>query len=82
MATFGRGFWVLDDYSALREVSAQTMGEEARMFPMRDRRISSRRGALRRTAQPASATLGGNYTMPNPPIRRGDDLQRARDAAR
>ena len=36
MATFGRGFWVLDDYSALREVSAQTMGEEARLFPTRD----------------------------------------------
>ena len=35
MATFGRGFWILDDYSALREVSAQTLAEEARLFPLR-----------------------------------------------
>ncbi len=35
MATFGRGFWILDDYSPLREVSAQTLGEEARLFPLR-----------------------------------------------
>ena len=35
MGTFGRGFWILDDYSALREVSAQAMAEEARLFPMR-----------------------------------------------
>ena len=35
MATFGRGFWILDDYSALREVNADTMAAEARLFPLR-----------------------------------------------
>jgi hypothetical protein len=35
LGTFGRSFYVLDDYSALREVNAQTLGEEARLFPLR-----------------------------------------------
>jgi len=36
LATFGRGFYVLDDYSALREVSAEALAAEARLFPLRD----------------------------------------------
>ena len=36
LATFGRGFYILDDYSALREISAATLAEEARLFPLRD----------------------------------------------
>jgi photosystem II stability/assembly factor-like uncharacterized protein len=36
LGTFGRSFWVLDDYSPLREVSAAALGEEARLFPLRD----------------------------------------------
>ncbi|HYN08069.1 MAG TPA: hypothetical protein VES67_11815 [Vicinamibacterales bacterium] len=35
LGTFGRSFYVLDDYSALRDVTAQTLGEEARLFPLR-----------------------------------------------
>jgi hypothetical protein len=70
MGTFGRGFWVLDDYSALREVSAQAMAEEARLFPLRHAYQFSPWGV----AQPGSAglaTLGGNYTTPNPPYGAG-----------
>ena len=36
LATFGRGFYILDDYSALREITPQTLAEEARLFPLRD----------------------------------------------
>ncbi|UTW65211.1 glycosyl hydrolase [bacterium SCSIO 12643] len=32
LATFGRGFWVLDDYSALREINAEAKGKDAVFF--------------------------------------------------
>ncbi|MBA3639765.1 MAG: glycosyl hydrolase [Acidobacteria bacterium] len=35
-ATFGRGFYVLDDYSPLRELAAGTVGDEGTLFPVRD----------------------------------------------
>ena len=35
-ATFGRGFYVLDDYSALRTVSKKALEQKALMFPIRD----------------------------------------------
>lgn len=34
-ASFGRGFYVLDDYSALREVSAEALAQEAVLFNTR-----------------------------------------------
>jgi uncharacterized membrane protein YgcG len=67
MATFGRGFWILDDYSPLREVSAAALTTEAQLFPMRYAYQFTPWGV----AQDGSAglsTLGGNYTMPNPPL--------------
>ena len=36
VATFGRGFYVLDDLSALRGLSAQTLQQQGAMFPVRD----------------------------------------------
>jgi photosystem II stability/assembly factor-like uncharacterized protein len=35
-ASFGRGFYVLDDYSALREVTQSDLNSEAKLFPVRD----------------------------------------------
>jgi photosystem II stability/assembly factor-like uncharacterized protein len=35
-ATFGRGFYVLDDYSPLRELAAAKAGNEGTLFPVRD----------------------------------------------
>ncbi len=35
-ATFGRGFYVLDDYSALRTMSESSFGKGASLFPIRD----------------------------------------------
>ena len=34
-ASFGRGFYVLDDYSALREVTEEALAKEASLFPTR-----------------------------------------------
>jgi len=34
-ASFGRGFYILDDYSALREVTEKQLSEEATLFPTR-----------------------------------------------
>ncbi len=34
-ASFGRGFYILDDYSALREVTEEQLNEEATLFPAR-----------------------------------------------
>jgi len=36
LGTFGRGFYVLDDYSSLREVGDGQMGKEAQIFDIRD----------------------------------------------
>jgi photosystem II stability/assembly factor-like uncharacterized protein len=35
-ASFGRGFFILDDYSPLREVGANGLANEAILFPVRD----------------------------------------------
>ncbi|AVI51982.1 glycosyl hydrolase [Pukyongia salina] len=35
-ASFGRGFYVLDDYSALRDISDATLKQEAKLFGVRD----------------------------------------------
>ncbi len=36
IATFGRGFYVLDDYRALREITEERLSQPARTFPVRD----------------------------------------------
>jgi len=36
LGTFGRGFWVLDDYSPLREMTPQALAEQAQLYPLRD----------------------------------------------
>ena len=66
MATFGRGFWILDDYSALREVTAATLNDEARLFPMRSAYQFTPWG-MGPDGSAGLSTLGGNYTFPNPP---------------
>ena len=67
LGTFGRGFYVLDDYSALRAMTPQVLAEETRLFPLRDAYLYSPTGL----APPGSAGLGpmgGNWTAPNPPF--------------
>ena len=67
IATFGRGFYVLDDYSALREMSAQALTEDAHLFPLRDAYLFSLLGQAPAGAAGIGA-MAGNWTTPNPPF--------------
>ena len=65
VGTFGRGFYVLDDYSPLREL-AQGVNEDAALLPLRDAYIYGQTGM----APAGTAGIGpmsGNWTAPNPP---------------
>ncbi len=59
LGTFGRGFYVLDDYSPLREVSAQALGQEAELFALRT--------AYQFTESGYERAAWGNEVSPNPP---------------
>ena len=52
-ASFGRGFFVLDDYTPLRHTSASTLEEDAHLFPVKDawqyvqtRKLSGVKGSM------------------------------------
>ena len=59
VGTFGRGAFILDDYSALRAVTPQALAEDARLFPLRDAYI------FNELSQYSAAW--GNESTPNPP---------------
>jgi len=67
IATFGRGFYVLDDYSALREVTPASLAEEARLFPLRHAYSFNSTG-LGPAGSAGIGTLSGNYQVANPPF--------------
>jgi photosystem II stability/assembly factor-like uncharacterized protein len=46
LGTFGRGFYVLDDYSALRNVGNGDIGNDAQIFAVRDAMIFEQRSPL------------------------------------
>jgi photosystem II stability/assembly factor-like uncharacterized protein len=65
LATFGRGIYVLDDYSPLRQTKPETLAQQEVLFPVKDALMYAR-----------SSPLGGNgkafqgesfFTAPNPP---------------
>lgn len=60
VGTFGRGAYILDDYTPLRTVSAQTLAADAWLFAARPAYLYSERDY----AQAA----WGNATTPNPPF--------------
>ena len=65
-ATFGRSFYVLDDYSALREVSEEALESEALLFDVRDAWWYIPRRPL---GQSGKASQGAAfYTAKNPPF--------------
>jgi photosystem II stability/assembly factor-like uncharacterized protein len=66
LATFGRGFYILDDYSALRDLSATTMGDEARLFPLRDAYAYNQLG-MSPAGSAGIGPLAGLWTAANPP---------------
>jgi len=65
LGTFGRGFYVLDDYTPLREVNAETLAADAHLFGLRDAYLYNERG-LSPAGSAGIASLSGNYTTPNP----------------
>ena len=67
IATFGRGFFVLDDYSPLREMSAQALSEDAHLFALRDAYLFNPLGQVPAGAAGLGA-MAGNWTAPNPPF--------------
>ena len=65
-ASFGRGFYILDDYSPLRHIDAQALAAEARLFPIKNARLYVPRRPL---SLRGKAFLGDNYYIaPNPPF--------------
>ncbi len=64
-ATFGRGFFVLDDYSSLRSVSEEQLAEEATLFPIRKAWWYIPRSHLG-FAEDDSSQGGSHYAAPNP----------------
>ncbi len=61
LATFGRGFYILDDYSPLREVSKELLKKDGYIFPVKDALMYILKG--RRYGQ------GSTYfKAPNPPF--------------
>lgn len=59
LGTFGRSFYVLDDYSPLRGVSAQSLSQEAALFPLRHAYQFPMRNQFR--------AVESDWTAPNPP---------------
>jgi photosystem II stability/assembly factor-like uncharacterized protein len=59
LGTFGRGFYILDDYSPLREITPQALTQEAELFPLRHAYQFDTLGQQR--------AAWGNARTPNPP---------------
>jgi photosystem II stability/assembly factor-like uncharacterized protein/Ni/Co efflux regulator RcnB len=65
IATFGRGFYVLDDISALRQIKAESLEQAAGFFPVKDSLLYIERHPL---GAPKKAFQGDAfYTADNPP---------------
>ena len=66
LGTFGRGFYVLDDYSALRGMSEAKLDEAASLFPLRDAKAYIETMPL---GLPGRSMQGDAFYMaPNPPF--------------
>ena len=63
-ASFGRGFYVLDDYSFLREVSKEALDKDAAIFATRDALWYIKRAVL--DFEEKGSQGDGYYTAPNP----------------
>ena len=62
LATFGRGFYVLDDYSMLRQTNKQSLEQNSMLFPVKDALMYVRANTVFSGFQGSSF-----YTAPNPP---------------
>ena len=65
-ASFARGFYILDDYSPLRGLTAATLAADANLFPVKDALFYVPSTPL---GLKDKASLGGSHFMaPNPPF--------------
>ncbi len=64
-ASFGRGFYVLDDYSPLREINEGVLEKEASLFPVRKAPWYIQRGPLGESGQASQGSA--YYIADNPP---------------
>jgi len=60
VGTFGRGVFVLDDYTALRELTPAALAADAMLFPLRDAYLFEE--------LPQAVAAWGNLATPNPPL--------------
>ena len=65
-ATFGRGFWILDDYTPLRQISAAALEKEALLFTPRKAWWYIEREVLGGSKKASQGA--GYYVAPNPPF--------------
>lgn len=61
VATFGRGFYVLDDYTPLRNIKPDTLAQESNLFPVSDALMY-----IRSSASLAGFLGASHYLAPNP----------------
>jgi photosystem II stability/assembly factor-like uncharacterized protein len=59
VGTFGRGAYILDDYTPLRTLTAASLAAQAHLFPLRDAYLYDELGQ--------QEAAWGNVTTPNPP---------------
>jgi len=65
IATFGRGFYVLDDLTTLRQLKPETLQQDAAIFPVRDALLYPERHPI---GEPDKGFQGDAfYTAENPP---------------
>ncbi len=88
-ATFGRGFWILDDYTPLRAITRAQLETGNLMFPVRDAWWYLPRLPLGDSEPGNKSSQGdGYFVAPNPPFGAvftyylAEGLKKARDARR
>jgi photosystem II stability/assembly factor-like uncharacterized protein len=85
-ATFGRGFFVLDDYSALRDIAAGALEGAAALFPVRDAWWYVPLVPMQAPGKPGQGST--DFAAPNPPFGAlftyyiGEETQNARELRR
>lgn len=66
IATFGRGFWILDNYSLLRTIKPEALEQEAEIFPVKQAAMYIESSPL---GLPGKGFEGASYyTADNPPF--------------
>jgi photosystem II stability/assembly factor-like uncharacterized protein len=69
LATFGRGFYVLDDYSPLRDAAPEALAKDGALFPVKDAWMFVEKMPLGGLGSREKGFQGESYfSAPNPPV--------------